>query len=50
MKIHYLEIVTLDPEASVSLYSKIHAVSFNPADELLGGENRETIKRWNSGD
>ncbi|MEM1295546.1 MAG: hydroxylase [Verrucomicrobiota bacterium] len=37
MKIHYLEIVTPDTDASVTLYSEVHGVSFNPADPLLGG-------------
>ncbi len=37
MRIHYLEVVTPDVDASVALYSKIHGVSFNPADESLGG-------------
>lgn len=36
MKIHYLEIVTPDVDASVALYSKIHGVSFGVADENLG--------------
>jgi predicted enzyme related to lactoylglutathione lyase len=37
MQIHYLEIVTPDVNASVALYSKIHDVSFGPAEESLGG-------------
>ena len=47
MKIHYLEIVTPDVDASVALYSEIHGVSFNPADDLLGGAR--TAKLENGG-
>ena len=49
MKIHYLEIVTPDVDASVASYSKIHGVSFDVAEENLGGartaklENGETL-------
>jgi len=47
MQIQYLEIVTPDVEASVALYSKIHGVSFSPADESLGGAR--TAKLANGG-
>ena len=47
MKIHYLEIVTQDVDASVALYSKIHGVSFGVADENLGGAR--TAKLANGG-
>ena len=47
MKIHYLEIVTQDVDASVALYSNIHGVSFGVADEILGGAR--TAKLANGG-
>ncbi len=47
MKIHYLEIVTQDVDASVALHSKIHDVSFGVADENLGGAR--TVKLANGG-
>ncbi len=47
MKIHYLEIVTRDVDASVALYSKIHGVSFGVVDENLGGAR--TAKLANGG-
>ena len=47
MKIHYLEIVTPDVDASVALYSKIHGVSFGVVDENLGGAR--TAKMANGG-
>jgi predicted enzyme related to lactoylglutathione lyase len=47
MRIHYLEIVTPDVDASVALYSKIHGVFFSVADENLGGAR--TAKLANGG-
>ena len=47
MKIHYLEIVTPDVDASAALCSKIHGVSFGVADESLGGAR--TAKLANGG-
>ena len=47
MKIHYLEIVTPDVDASVALCSRIHGVSFGVAEENLGGAR--TAKLANGG-
>lgn len=37
MKIHYLEIVTPDVEASVELYARTHGVTFSSPNPNLGG-------------
>ena len=37
MRIHYLEIVTKDVDASCKLYSGVHGVAFGDADQSLGG-------------
>lgn len=37
MRIHYIEIVTNDVEASCELYSEIHGVTFGDIDQGLGG-------------
>lgn len=37
MKVHYLEIVSNDADATCLAYEAAHAVSFSSADELLGG-------------
>ena len=47
MKIHYLEIVTPDVDASVALCSRIHGVSFGVAEKNLGGAR--TAKLANGG-
>lgn len=38
MKIHYLEIVSLNVDAVCDTYEAAHNVSFGEADELLGGQ------------
>ncbi len=47
MKIHYLEIVTSNVDASVALYSRIHGISFGAPEETLGGAR--TAKLANAG-
>lgn len=37
MQIQYLEIVTPDVDAVCQTYSKLHGISFNDADQNLGG-------------
>lgn len=37
MRLHYLEIVTKDVDASCELYSALHGVTFADADPILGG-------------
>jgi uncharacterized protein len=37
MKIQYLEIVTTDVDATCTLYSQMHGVTFGDADQKLGG-------------
>ena len=37
MRVHYLEIVTKDVEATCDVYAEIHAVTFGDADQSLGG-------------
>lgn len=37
MRVHYLEIVTQDVDATCELYSGIHGVTFGDADQGLGG-------------
>jgi predicted enzyme related to lactoylglutathione lyase len=37
MRVHYLEIVTKDVDATCELYSGIHGVKFGDADQSLGG-------------
>lgn len=37
MKLHYLEIVSLDADAVCKAYEAAHQVRFGKADELLGG-------------
>lgn len=37
MKLHYLEIVTPEVDATCEAYENIYSVKFNPADDLLGG-------------
>ena len=37
MKVHYLEIVSLDKDAVCRAYEMAHSVSFSEPDELLGG-------------
>jgi predicted enzyme related to lactoylglutathione lyase len=37
MRIHYLEIVTKDVDATCKLYSGVHGVTFGDADQSLGG-------------
>jgi predicted enzyme related to lactoylglutathione lyase len=37
MRVHYLEIVTKDVDATCELYSGIHGVAFGDADQSLGG-------------
>ena len=37
MKVHYLEIVTLDVDKVVATYSKLHDVTFCGGDPMLGG-------------
>ncbi len=37
MRVHYLEIVTTDVEATCNLYSQVHGVTFGDADQNLGG-------------
>ncbi|TLU61334.1 hydroxylase [Thalassotalea litorea] len=37
MKIHYLEIVTLDVEGICAAYAAVHNVKFSASDALLGG-------------
>ena len=43
MKVHYLEIVSHDSEAVCRAYEKVHSVSFNEPDELLGGARTCTM-------
>jgi len=49
MKIHYLEIVTQDVDASVALYSKIHGVSFGVAEESRESTHCQIGERRNAG-
>lgn len=37
MRVHYLEIVTKDPDAVCAAYAAAHAVTFGPPDAGLGG-------------
>ena len=37
MRVHYLEIVTKDVDATCKLYSAVHGVTFGDADQSLGG-------------
>ena len=37
MRVHYLEIVTQDVDATCKLYAGVHGVSFGDADQSLGG-------------
>ncbi len=37
MRVHYLEIVTKDVDATCELYAGIHGTSFGDADQSLGG-------------
>lgn len=37
MRVHYLEMVTVDVESACELYSAIHGVKFGDADAGLGG-------------
>ena len=37
MKVHYLEIVTLDVDAVCAVYEALHGITFGSADRLLGG-------------
>ena len=37
MRVHYLEIVTKDVDATCELYSGIHGITFGDADQSLGG-------------
>ncbi len=37
MRVHYLEIVTKDVDATCKLYSGVHGVTFGDADQSLGG-------------
>lgn len=43
MKIHYLEIVTLDVEAVCQAYLAAHNISFTSADALLGGARTSSL-------
>lgn len=46
MEIHYLEVVTTDVDATCTLYSSIHGVTFGDADQDLGGAR---LARWANG-
>jgi predicted enzyme related to lactoylglutathione lyase len=37
MRVHYLEIVTKDVDATCKLYSGVHGLAFGDADQSLGG-------------
>ena len=37
MRVHYLEIVTKDVDATCRLYSELHGVTFGDTDQSLGG-------------
>lgn len=43
MKVHYLEIVSLDVEAVCRAYEHTHNVEFGAPDELLGGARTCTL-------
>lgn len=43
MKLHYLEIVTPDIEATCATYENIYSVKFSEEDELLGGAKTCTL-------
>lgn len=47
MRIHYLEIVTKDVDATCELYSGVHGVTFNDADQSLG--SAQTAKMTDGG-
>ncbi len=37
MTVHYLEIVTENPDTTCALYERVHGLSFGPRDDSLGG-------------
>lgn len=43
MKVHYLEVVSLDVDAVCNAYEAAHGVNFGEADELLGGARTCTL-------
>lgn len=43
MKVHYLEIVSLDADAVYKVYEVAHNISFGEADESLGGARTCTL-------
>jgi predicted enzyme related to lactoylglutathione lyase len=44
VKVHYLEIVTSDVDAVCVAYEAAHAVTFGPADPLLGGARTAPLR------
>ena len=44
--VQFLEIVTLDVEETVALYSKFHGVSFSEPNSVLGGGRQGCKAEW----
>ena len=44
MRIHYLEIVTMDVETVCNLYSRMHGVTFSDPDQSLGGARTANLE------
>ncbi|MFD2160060.1 hypothetical protein ACFSW8_14225, partial [Rubritalea tangerina] len=44
MNIHYLEIVTLEADATIDLYSKLYKVTFAKSNPNLGGARTAKIQ------